>query len=198
MRLLRRVAIRAAPQEQIGGSASVLAATKNLSPALSHPSPPTHTYIKRCFAQASTASSSTTTTTSTSDRYAELVKETIKKMMSERSMPAEEDGNPISNEELQAKFDNYKKVYLEAKSCIIDLQEATPGDDYYAEECLCSKGAVDNAFKAYVDLLEDLRRANEEQLDSYREVRNAHACNLKLLRQELDEVLSTPPPSKVA
>ena len=72
--------------------------------------------------------------------------------------------------------------------CLIDLQEAE-GGEHYADECQCAKGAVENAFTAYVDLLEDLRRANEEQLQCYSEVRNSNACNLKRLRQQLDELL---------
>lgn len=72
--------------------------------------------------------------------------------------------------------------------CLIDLKDAAGGDDY-ADECQCAKGAVENAFTAYVDLLEDLRRANEEQLQCYSEVRNSNACNLKRLRQQLDELL---------
>ena len=184
-KLLIRVATRAAQQEKSCRGVAVLAARTNLFPALSHGAT---TDITRCFAQASAAS--TTTTPTTSDRYAELVKETIKKMISERTNPTDEDRKPISDDDLQSKFDYYKSVFEEAKLCLSDLQEATPGDEYFAEESVCAQGAVDNAFKAYVDLLEDLRRANEEQLDSYREVRNAHACNLKLLRQELDEILS--------
>jgi hypothetical protein len=72
--------------------------------------------------------------------------------------------------------------------CLIDLKDATGGDDY-ADECQCAKAAVETAFTAYVDLLEDLRRANENQLLCYSEVRNSNACNLKRLRQQLDELL---------
>ena len=81
-------------------------------------------------------------------------------------------------------------MFEEAELCLIDLQDATGAEDY-AEECACARGAVENAFTAYVDLLEDLRRANEEQLQSYSEVRNSNACNLKRLRQQLDALLVT-------
>jgi len=124
------------------------------------------------------------------DHYAELVKETIKKMISERDQVDE--SKPISDDDLEAKFNYYKKVFDEAKLCLQDLREATPGAEDYVDECSCAKGAVNNAFTAYVDLLEDLRRANEEQLQDYREARNTHACNLKRLRQELDDVLMVP------
>jgi hypothetical protein len=82
-----------------------------------------------------------------------------------------------------------QKVFEEAELCLSDLHEAVPGTEDYIEECACAKGAVNNAFTAYVDLLEDLRRANPEQLQSYSEVRNTNACNLKRLRQELDEAI---------
>lgn len=71
-----------------------------------------------------------------------------------------------------------------------DLQEVTPEAEEYGEECTCARSAVDHAFTAYVDLLEDLRRANDSQLETYREMRNAHALNLKKLRQDLDQVLN--------
>ena len=75
--------------------------------------------------------------------------------------------------------------------CLEDLREVSPGTVDYDEECNCAKGAVNNAFTAYVDLLEDLRRANDEQLQQYNEVRNSYACNLKRLRQELDQIMSS-------
>ncbi len=92
-----------------------------------------------------------------------------------------------------------QKVFDEAESCLKDLEEATPGAEDYLDECSCANNAVNHAFTAYVDLLEDLRRANPQQLDSYSQVRNAHACNLKRLRQKLDEILVlSPPETKVA
>lgn len=205
-RLLRRV-VSHAMQQQRSHSIATLTARQQFLPSFTQAGTALDNNSKRGFAQASAASTTTndaTATTSstaaatTSDRYAELVKDTIKKMISERTTAADDERKPISDDDLKAKFSYYKNVFEEAKLCIKDLQEATPADECYADECACAQGAVENAFTAYVDLLEDLRRANEEQLDSYREVRNAHAFNLKSLRQELDEVLSVPPPSKVA
>ena len=187
-RLFIRATARATLQGLIGRNPSSFAGRKNLIPALTQVVCLKPTDIKRCFAQGSSAN--TTTTVSTSDRYAELVKETIKKMISERTNSADEDRKPISEEDLLAQVDRYKSVYAEAALCLKDLREATPGDDDYDEECICAQAAVENAFKAYVDLLEDLRNATEEQLDRYRELRNSQACNLRLLRQELDKLLS--------
>jgi hypothetical protein len=91
-----------------------------------------------------------------------------------------------------------QKVFEEAELCLEDLREVSPGTDDYDDECICANGAVNNAFTAYVDLLEDLRRANSEQLQDYNEVRNSYACNLKRLRQELDEIMSSTAANKVA
>jgi hypothetical protein len=90
----------------------------------------------------------------------------------------------------------FQKVVEEAKLCLKDLQEATAGAVDYMDECSCARNAVQHAFTAYADLLEDLRRANETQLKSYLEVRNAHACDLKQLRRQLDEILLEKPVQK--
>ncbi|KAG7340515.1 hypothetical protein IV203_024058 [Nitzschia inconspicua] len=157
------------------------------------PDHPTDDSSVRFFAHQAASS----TTTETSDRYAELVKETIKKMMSERREDVDEQ-KPISDQSLEGKFNHFKKVYDEAESCLNDLQEITPEAEDYLDECSCARGAVEHAFTAYVDLLEDLRRANESQLDAYLEVRNAHAHNLKGLRRKLDELLMVKPPFRNA
>jgi Tfp pilus assembly protein PilO len=66
-----------------------------------------------------------------------------------------------------------------------DLKEA---GDNFDEEFQCASGAVENAFSAYVELLEDLRRANDEQLKSFSDERLQNACNLKKLRREMGEM----------
>jgi hypothetical protein len=66
-----------------------------------------------------------------------------------------------------------------------DLKEA---GDNFDEEFLCASGAVENAFSAYVELLEDLRRANDEQLTVYRDERLLNASNLKKLRREMGKM----------
>ena len=80
-----------------------------------------------------------------------------------------------------------QSVFKEAELCMADLREAT--GDQLEEECLCATGAVDNAFQAYLDLLDDLRLANEEQLEAYHDARHENASNLKRLRQELAEII---------
>ena len=76
----------------------------------------------------------------------------------------------------------------EAESCIVDLKEATL--DQRDEEFVCASGAVDTAFEAYVDLLDDLRMANEEQLKAYQEARDKNARKFMSLRRELAEIMS--------
>jgi Tfp pilus assembly protein PilO len=56
------------------------------------------------------------------------------------------------------------------------------------EESECAKNAVDQAFSSYVEILEDLRRASEAQLQMYNGARSQNAVNLKALRQELDTI----------
>lgn len=79
-----------------------------------------------------------------------------------------------------------QNTYKEAELCIKDLREAA---DNFEEEVVCASAAVEHAFSAYVDLLEDLRYAKEEQLQLYSEERLQHATNLKKLRKELDGLI---------
>jgi hypothetical protein len=82
---------------------------------------------------------------------------------------------------------HHQSFYEEAELCIADLKEAA--GDSFEEEFQCASGAVQNSFTAYVDLLEDLRHANEEQLQVYNDERLQNATNLKKLRQQLDEIV---------
>jgi hypothetical protein len=86
-----------------------------------------------------------------------------------------------------------QKVIEEAELCLKDLQQSKPEAVDYLDECSCAQNAVEHAFTAYTDLLEDLRGASETQLKSYLEVRNAHACDLKRLRQQIDDLLLVKP-----
>jgi len=85
-----------------------------------------------------------------------------------------------------------QKVFEEAELCLSDLRETLfeVDDEQYREECNCAEGALDNAFTAYIDLLEDFRRASEEQIHSYSEERSTNAGNLKRLRKELDQIIA--------
>ena len=84
-----------------------------------------------------------------------------------------------------------QKVFEEAELCLSDLRETLfeVDDEQYREECNCAEGALNNAFTAYIDLLEDFRRSSEEQLQAYSEERNTNANNLKRLRRELDQII---------
>ena len=85
----------------------------------------------------------------------------------------------------------FQKVFEEAELCLADLRETLfeVDDEQYREECACAEGSLDNAFTAYIDLLEDFRRSSEEQLQFYSEERNSHANDLKRLRKELDQII---------
>ncbi len=80
-----------------------------------------------------------------------------------------------------------QSVFKEAELCIADLKEATV--DQLEEECMCATGAVNNAFVAYLDLLDDLRQASDDQLEAYHNARSENANNLKRLRQELADIM---------
>lgn len=77
--------------------------------------------------------------------------------------------------------------FKEAELCIADLEEATMEEKEAEGEC--ARTAVDNAFRAYLDWLEDLRMASAEQLTMYQDARVEHVTNLKKLRQELAKIL---------
>jgi hypothetical protein len=78
----------------------------------------------------------------------------------------------------------------EAQLCLQDCAEAVMMDkNYLAEECECASQAVEAAFANYVDLLEDLRRASEAQLERYQQARLDNAQRLRTMRRALDALL---------
>lgn len=114
-----------------------------------------------------------------------LVRDAIENMMKVRR---DDDAKPILDGELESKFRHFQNLYHEATSCIADLREA---GDNIEEEMKCANSAVDLCFNSFVELLEDLRRANETQLEAYSDVRLENAKKLKELRRELDEMKET-------
>lgn len=168
-----------------------------------------HSYAKKLTTAASTSIASTRRMTqeplsmrkrflgvqaakSSMCKYENLVEESIKKMITNKDGTQGEDSKSISNEKLEQRFNEYKTVFEEAESCLSDLRETLfeVDDTQYREECSCAEGAVDNAFTMYVDLLEDLRRTNHEQLRAFNEIRKLNASNLKRLRKELDSIIA--------
>jgi hypothetical protein len=117
--------------------------------------------------------------------YEDLVKVTLKKMIAERG--TDQHTKSIADEDLARRFQHYESVFKEAELCIADLREAS-GDER-EEEYVCANGSVDNAFQAYLDLLDDLRLASEGQLEAYQDARHENANSLKRLRQELAEIM---------
>jgi hypothetical protein len=82
-----------------------------------------------------------------------------------------------------------QNLYKEAQLCIADCADAA---DNFDEEEQAAKSAVKNVYNEYVELLEDLRRASEEQLLLYSDARLENASNVKLLLQELEKIHRSP------
>ena len=78
----------------------------------------------------------------------------------------------------------------EAHLCIADCEDCTAAD-IREEESKVAEAAVDGAFSAFVDLLDDFRRATDEQLQRFSDDRMQSANLLKHLREELDNIRST-------
>lgn len=114
-----------------------------------------------------------------------LVRDAITKMM---AIENDAELKPIHDEELATRFKHFKQYYNEAESCIGDLREA---GENVEEEIQCANGAVDNCFNSFIDLLEDLRRADEKQLMNYNDIRLENALSLRKLRQDLDVIMHT-------
>jgi hypothetical protein len=68
----------------------------------------------------------------------------------------------------------------------LSIQDCSTEMENIEEESMQASEAVEEAFAAYVDLLDDLRSASAEQRQNYGEMSLASATSLKLLRQELD------------
>lgn len=78
--------------------------------------------------------------------------------------------------------------FREARACMNDCAEVKAGSLEFYEELFTAKKAVDNAFDCYVDLLDDFRRASDEQLKSLCQDRLGLATALRGLRRELDQL----------
>ena len=90
-----------------------------------------------------------------------------------------------------------KHRFQEARACINDCTEARAGSLEFYEELYTAQKAVDGAFNCYVDLLDDFRRASDEQLKSLCQDRLELANALKSLRAELHQ-LAEPKQNNVA
>jgi len=60
----------------------------------------------------------------------------------------------------------------------------------FYEELFTAQKAVDAAFNSYVDLLDDFRRASDDQLKELCQDRLALANSLRTLRQEVQTLVS--------
>lgn len=79
----------------------------------------------------------------------------------------------------------------EARACIKDCEEARVDLLNFAEEFEAAQAAVDQVFSCYTDLLDDFRRASDDQLEVLCQERLALAQRLRNLRQELHSLTET-------
>lgn len=194
--LLRRVMVAGHSVNAVTSATRTTAATTARATITTSTAATTTRRLFGAHAKKIIGNSSSTEATAAADafKYDNLVEESIKKLLTtnaNRENEVKEDLKPISNEDLEIRLNYYQKVFEEAESCLSDLRETLfeVDNEQYIEECSCAEGAVNNAFTAYMDLLEDLRKSNEEQLQAYSEERNTNAGNLKRLRKELDQII---------
>eukprot|EP00980_Cylindrotheca_fusiformis_P000366 scaffold91_cov127-Cylindrotheca_fusiformis.AAC.26 len=109
-----------------------------------------------------------------------LVKDAIEKMMAVRN---DEDLKPIPDEELELKFQQFQVRHEIGDNAAIEAGENVE------EEIQCASSAVEKCFNGFIDLLEDLRRADDSQLEAYSDIRLENAKKLRELRKDLDAMM---------
>ncbi len=78
----------------------------------------------------------------------------------------------------------------EARLCIADCEESKRvGDEDLEEETAQAAEAVDDAFAAYLDMLEEFQGCDEELRKQFADARDESTSQLKSLRNELDQIL---------
>jgi len=92
----------------------------------------------------------------------------------------------MSDEDLQDRVHSFQTRLEDAR---LSIQDCSTEMDDVDEELMQASEAVEEAFAAYMDLLDDLRSANAEQRQHYGEMSLTSAMSLKVLRQELDKIL---------
>ena len=74
--------------------------------------------------------------------------------------------------------------------CIADCEESkVAGGEELQEEAAQASKAVDDAFAAYLDMLEDFQGCDEELRKRFSDEREESTVQLKALRNELDQIL---------
>ena len=78
----------------------------------------------------------------------------------------------------------------EARLCIADCEESKlVGDQDLQEETAQAAEAVEDAFAAYLDMLEEFQGCDEDLRKRFADVRDESTSQLKSLRNELDQIL---------
>ena len=74
--------------------------------------------------------------------------------------------------------------------CIADCEELkVAGGEELQQEAVQASKAVDDAFAAYLDLLEELQGCDEDLRKRFVDEREESTVQLKALRNELDQIL---------
>lgn len=117
------------------------------------------------------------------------VRNAIRKMLAKDDTAGDDNSSkPISSDELEHNLAGFAHRFDEAHQCIDDCEEAKAGSLEFYEELFTAQKAVDEAFYCYVDLLDDFRRASDDQIKSLCQDRLALAHSLKALRQEVQQL----------
>jgi hypothetical protein len=80
----------------------------------------------------------------------------------------------------------------DAKLCIVDCKESeSAGAREHQEETAQATEAVDKAYAAYLELLEEFQGCDDDLRKRFSQQRELCTTELKALRKELDQIISS-------
>ena len=94
-------------------------------------------------------------------------------------------GYAVSIMPWRSSFLTTQNMIHEARLCIADCEEVHADGASFLEETKHATDAVDNAFAAYSELLDELRSCTAEQQRRHAAARNSVCTNMKALRHDL-------------
>uniref|UniRef100_A0A7S1CWG0 Uncharacterized protein n=1 Tax=Cyclophora tenuis TaxID=216820 RepID=A0A7S1CWG0_CYCTE len=97
----------------------------------------------------------------------------------------------MTEEQIKESLESFQNTIREARLSIVDCKEMAPTAMSFVEETKDAADAVDNAFAAYADLLDELRGADMEHQSKYNALRQGICETVKGLRRELGELTTT-------
>ncbi|CAE7231620.1 unnamed protein product, partial [Symbiodinium pilosum] len=89
---------------------------------------------------------------------------------------------PISDDVMQKRLQSFQDLFAEARLCLDDARESE-GTTYFKDDIKEAEEAVENATKAYEDLLSDLDEGRK------REFEDANSLKVKSLKEEYAQLL---------